>query len=258
MKWHLENTQEMLVQIPTSTNIFIPWNHHWIYHSLSRTTPSCVGKHCLVVRRHLLNEFVHYSTSLTAWLWHLGRELWSPFLMSCELPGSWASHYKACVVGAPLWLPHSTPSLLSLVWPYWQSLRSPDVPRGSLDHLFPWQRSFLILPVPSLLISLRSWLQCDFLKKLPVVFQAGSDVLIITLIFTCIVPSYLSCNFIFVSVIVGLRAAHSQLWAPRTWRQTCLCCPLCCQCSVQFLGHREALSVLMFFVPHTWLSTLMK
>lgn len=109
--------------------------------------------------------------------------------------------------GTPLWLPHTVLALCGVAT---LSLRSPDVPRSrlppytrSVHHLFLWQGTLLHPPcLSSLLINLRSRLQCYFLKKLPVVSQPGSDVLVITLLFTCTVPSYLSCNFICISVIV--------------------------------------------------------
>lgn len=80
---------------------------------------------------------------------------------------------------------------------------------GSLHHLFLWQGSLHPHCLSSLLINLISRLQCYFAKKLPVISQAHSDVLALTLLFTftCIVlfffyMSYLHVLFFHISIVI--------------------------------------------------------
>lgn len=75
---------------------------------LSPTTPSCLGKHCLVVRRHLLNGFV----SITVLTSQPDFGTWEG---NCDLCSSWAVSSlgagppttRPVCSGVPLWPPHS-------------------------------------------------------------------------------------------------------------------------------------------------------
>lgn len=223
----------MLVQVPflaTSTNPFIPWNHHWLFMSLSlpfhpvawKGTP---GDICWM---HL-SSVESLPHSLTRGTW----QLWSLFLISCELHRGWGLQSKAFMVKL-------TSQAFLIAHPLcFLQCRHTGCLSGALrchsqdlcNCLFLWQGSlFHPSPLSLFLIILRPPLQCISLRNFPwsPTLVQMSCLQLSYLHVLSLHSTYLDYNFIFISVIIWLRVTCSAVMSSKNVEtNSCFLHPLC-------------------------------